>query len=137
MRNLYLEGKALELTSLFLEEALRDREAPRHPSLSAEDCKALAEARLVIERNYAHPLTISQLARDVFLNECKLKRGFKLCFGMTVHEYVVACRMEAARRLIERDGFKVKDAAWMVGYANASHFIAAFQKRFGVTPGSL
>lgn len=139
IRSLYLESKGLEAAALFLEEAVRERECPalRHPSLSADDYTALLEARSIIERNYAHPVTIAQLSREVLLNECKLKRGFKLCFDTTVHDYVVECRMEAAHKLIERDGFKVKDAAWMVGYSNVSHFITAFQKRFGITPGAL
>ena len=73
----------------------------------------------------------------MLLNECKLKAGFKACFGTTIHSFVRACRMREARRLIECEGRCVKDAAWMVGYTNVSHFIEAFRAQFGETPGSL
>ncbi len=43
--------------------------------------------------------------------------------------------MELARLLLEQGKFKVKDIASMVGYANTSHFIESFQKKFGTTPG--
>lgn len=95
IRSLYLESKGLEATALFLEEAVREWECPAlgHPSVSVDDYAALLEARAIIERSYAHPVTIAQLSREVLLNECKLKRGFKLCFDTTVHDYAVECRM--------------------------------------------
>jgi AraC-like DNA-binding protein len=43
--------------------------------------------------------------------------------------------MELARILIEQRRFKISDIAGMVGYANTSHFIAAFNKKYGATPG--
>ena len=40
-------------------------------------------------------------------------------------------------RLLQSGKYKVKDVVWMVGYTNASHFIDAFKKRYGVTPGEI
>lgn len=45
--------------------------------------------------------------------------------------------MEMAYRLLQSGKYKVKDVVWMVGYTNASHFIDAFKKRYGVTPGEI
>lgn len=138
-RRILLEARALEAIALFFEQLVctRDRLQHRHPSISSDDYSALCKARAFIERNYSHPLTIAQISREAYLNECKLKQGFRLCFDTTIHDYVVECRINAALRLIEREGFKVKDAAWAVGYSNVSHFITAFKKRHGVTPGSI
>lgn len=136
VEGLRMEGEALEAMALFFEQAASGR--PVCPEgISADDYAALVAAHEWIERHYDQHLTIAFLARRACMNECKFKRAFKRCFGHTVHECVAACRMDAARRLIERDGCRVKDAAWKVGYANVSHFIEAFRKRFGVTPGKL
>lgn len=134
---LYLEGKAIEALALSLEQASGAKRLKRRATVSAEDWRAIAQAHAIIEREYARPLTIASLSRRVLLNECKLKAGFKACFGTTIHSFVRACRMREARRLIECEGRYVKDAAWMVGYTNVSHFIEAFRAQFGETPGSL
>ena len=46
-------------------------------------------------------------------------------------------RMELARILLEQRRFKVGDVSGMVGYANTGHFISAFSKKYGVTPGEI
>jgi AraC family transcriptional activator of pyochelin receptor len=42
--------------------------------------------------------------------------------------------MEHARRLLETNQFNVNEVGTQVGYSTASHFIAAFKKKFGTTP---
>ena len=95
------------------------------------------KAREIIDNHFLHPLTIAQIAEQCFLSETKLKQGFKTCFNCTVYEYIVEKRMEMAYRLLQSGKYKVKDVVWMVGYTNASHFIDAFRKRYGVTPGEI
>ena len=131
---LYLEGKALELLSLFCQEAAGKQ---GDKGISREDARCLQQARELIDKNFLHPLTLSQIARQCFLSETKLKQGFKACFNCTVYDYIVEKRMELAYRLLQKGRYKVKDVAWMVGYSNTSHFIEAFRKRYGVTPGEL
>lgn len=65
----------------------------------------------------------------------KLKTGFKQCYGQTVYNYIIGKRMELARTLLDQRRFKVSDVAGLVGYTNTSHFITAFSKKYGVTPG--
>ena len=89
----------------------------------------------MIDHHFLHPLTIQQIAQECFLSETKLKQGFKTCFNCTVYEYIVEKRMEMAYRLLQKERYKVKDVVWMVGYSNTSHFIEAFRKRYGITPG--
>ena len=94
-------------------------------------------ARELIDNRFLHPLTIAQIAEQCFLSETKLKQGFKSCFNCTIYEYIVEKRMELAYRLLHNEKYKVKDVAWMVGYSNASHFIDAFKKRYGIKPGEI
>ena len=132
---LYLEGKVLELLSLFCDEAIGKQKNTK--DISREDYRCLMKAREIIDNHFLHPLTIAQIAEQCFLSETKLKHGFKICFNCTVYEYIVEKRMEMAYRLLQSGKYKVKDVVWMVGYTNASHFIDAFKKRYGVTPGEI
>lgn len=136
LKPMYLEGKILELLAVFLNEIIYQR-SDKLPelSLSKEDRFALNRAKEILDKTFVHPLTISQLSRKVYLNEFKLKTGFKQCFGQTIYSYVLDKRMELAHILIGQKRFKVGDIAGLVGYSNVSHFIAAFNKKYGITPG--
>ena len=121
--------------SLFYDEIVERKREDKN--LSREDMRGLIKAREIIDSRFSKPLTIAQIARQCFLSETKLKRGFKACFGCTVYEYIVEKRMEAALSLLQSKKYRVKDVVWMVGYSNAGHFIDAFKKRYGMTPGEI
>ncbi|MEK4107484.1 AraC family transcriptional regulator [Paenibacillus sp. FSL R10-2791] len=136
MRELYLEGKMLELMAVYLNESLYEAERiPCSVKLSREDMESLRLAKEILQRDYLHPPTLAGLSRIICLNEFKLKKGFKEMFGYTVHAYVIEQRMQRAQQLLEQGSMTVSEAASRVGYGNVSHFSAAFRKKFGVRPG--
>jgi len=42
--------------------------------------------------------------------------------------------MEYARKLLDSGTYNVNEVGVQIGYSTASHFIAAFKKKFGTTP---
>ena len=52
----------------------------------------------------------------------------------TVFQFLNDYRLDVARQMLGKGGAKVNDAAYHIGYTNPSHFIAAFKKKFGITP---
>ncbi|MGO1068795.1 helix-turn-helix domain-containing protein [Lysobacter sp. CA199] len=80
-------------------------------------------------QDLARPPTIVELSRACGLNTLTLKRGFKLLFGQPAHALHQRERMAAAWRLIE--------SGLNLGYANLSHFDAAFRRAFGLLPSEL
>ncbi|MHA7964495.1 helix-turn-helix domain-containing protein [Paenibacillus sp. CAU 1782] len=136
LRPIYTEGKILELLAVYFDEMIgMDSRSGGKPSVSKDDYERLQLAKEIIDQKHAEQLTISGLSRMVCLNEYKLKTGFKKIFGHTVYGYILNKRMETAVILLDSGKRKVKDAAWMVGYSNVSHFIKAFKKQYGCTPG--
>jgi AraC family transcriptional activator of pyochelin receptor len=135
-RKLFLEGNSLLLLAQFLDRfggGANDSACP----LSQSDVERLHEARRILLQNLVEPPTIRQLARHIGLNEFKLKKGFHELFGCTVYNCLRNQRMHTARSLLLDSDMTVSSAAADVGYINVSHFIRAFKKQFGVTPGSL
>jgi len=138
LKNIYMEAKILELLAVYLNEIIEDNgKTSVVISLSREDIEALNYAREILDKTFVEPMTLFQLSRKVYLNEYKLKTGFKQYFGQTIYSYILNKRMEMAKVLIEQKRFKVKDIAGLVGYSNTSHFIAAFRRKYGATPGEL
>ncbi|WP_238654581.1 helix-turn-helix transcriptional regulator [Paenibacillus piscarius] len=138
IRELYLEGKMLELFAVYLNESLYQEErVPAAVKLSRDDMQCLELARMILQQEYTHPPTLSGLSRRICLNEFKLKKGFKEMFGTTVHAYVIEQRLQQAYRLLCEDRLSVSETASRVGYGNVSHFAAAFRKRYGFNPGNI
>jgi AraC-like DNA-binding protein len=82
----------------------------------------------------AEPPSLQELANEIGLNIKKLKEGFKQIYGDTVFSFLFDYKMEYSRRLLETNQYNVNEVGVKVGYSTASHFIAAFKKKFGTTP---
>lgn len=134
-RQLFLESKALELLAVLIDdiELMSQARAPFGP----RDLERLEKARRLLLERMSDPPSLHELARQVGLNEVKLKTGFRSLFGATVFGYLRAQRMESARRLLVQRGSSVTEVALRVGYTNPSKFAAAFRKHFGFAPSAL
>ncbi|MBQ2708049.1 MAG: helix-turn-helix transcriptional regulator [Clostridia bacterium] len=82
------------------------------------------------------PPTIDEVCRSVGVGRSKLQRDFKAVTGMPWHQYLTAIRMKRAKELLE-DGGGILQTALACGYSTESHFIMAYRKFFGETPGEV
>jgi len=55
-------------------------------------------------------------------------------YGEPVFSFLFDYKMEVARQLLVSGSYNVNEVGLKVGYSTASHFIAAFKKKYGVTP---
>ena len=135
LKKMYLEGKILELTAVYLNEVIFcEREGDPAVRLSSYDIEALRQARGILDENITSPPTIGKLAKLICLNEYKLKKGFKELFGMPVHAYIIDKRLEMARLFMEDKKLRVTEAALLVGYNDLSYFAEKFRKKYGINP---
>lgn len=136
-RQMYLEGKVLELLALQLEQAIANHQAPNQlQTLRPDDIERIYQAKQILIQNLDNPPSLMTLARQVGLNDFKLKLGFRQVFGTTVFGYLHEHRMEQAQQLLKERRMNVEEVARTIGYANRSSFAAAFRKKFGVNPKS-
>jgi AraC-like DNA-binding protein len=123
----------LELLALYFSERKPDTE--NCPFLNNEDLvRKIKHAKEYLLAHEDRPPTIKELAKLAGLNEYQLKAGFKEIYGNTVYGYLLEHKLDHARMLLDSRKFQVAQVAYQVGYTNPSHFIAAFKKKFGVTP---
>ncbi|AUJ72301.1 MULTISPECIES: AraC family transcriptional regulator [unclassified Pseudoalteromonas] len=100
--------------------------------LPLREKKQLIAARDFLLSDLSCPPTISDVAKVVGLNQCKLKKGFKVLFNNTVYGCFQEERMHKAMNLLKDNN--VTETAVSLGYSNVSHFSVAFRKQFGVLP---
>jgi AraC family transcriptional activator of pyochelin receptor len=136
-RQFYLESKALELLILWLAQTTERNKAPELCKLSLSDIDCIHQARDILTNRLKQPPSLLELARQVGLNDRKLKQGFRQVFGTTVFGYLYDYRMQQAQQLLIAGQTNVKETAQLVGYASQSAFNAAFKKKFGVNPKTI
>ncbi|HWB91724.1 MAG TPA: AraC family transcriptional regulator [Puia sp.] len=106
--------------------------------MSKADIDRVMHVEAVLTKDIFEPApTISQLARMVSISESKLKKDFKLLYGVPVYEYFQKVRMQAARDRLLGGAHSVKEVAMELGYSNLSNFTIAFKKEFGLLPSKL
>ena len=88
----------------------------------------LERARSRIEREYASPLTVPELAATAGMGITGFARAFHREFGTTPARYVTGVRVrEAARLLLETD-LSIDQVADRTGFPNRAYFSRVFHK---------
>ena len=135
IKNIYLEGKVIELFSICLNRITeKSMDNIGNIKLSKTEVQSLYEAKEILDNSISSPTTLNTLSKLVCLNEFKLKNGFKEVFGKPVYTYLLDKRMELARLFLETRHTRVSEVAEMVGYSSSSSFSKAFRKRYGFNP---
>ncbi|NEQ29414.1 MAG: helix-turn-helix transcriptional regulator [Leptolyngbya sp. SIO4C5] len=134
VQRLYLEGKALELLALQFEAWAENPLSNREVMLRSRDIDQLHQAKDILQKQADQPPSLTELARQVGLNDRKLKQGFRQLFGTTVFGYLQSYRLEQAKLLLRDADCTVAQVALKVGYTNPEAFSTAFRRRFDINP---
>ncbi|WP_445757073.1 helix-turn-helix transcriptional regulator [Polaribacter sp.] len=134
VRELYVKGKIYELLSLHFQkdETTIGEYCPF--LVDEQNVLKIRKAKEIIISRMAEPPSLQELANEIGLNIKKLKEGFKQIYGDTVYSFLFDYKMEHSRKLLETNQYNVNEVGNQLGYSSASHFIAAFKKKFGITP---
>jgi AraC-like DNA-binding protein len=94
----------------------------------------IVQATQYLEDSIRRPVRLADAARHVKLSPFHLAREFKRQTGRSVMQYLTDFRMMHARNLLEHSSLSVRQIAERCGFADQSHFGAAFKRMHGMTP---
>ena len=134
VRELYLQGKALELLSMTLNSL--DQDDPASPMSIASRTERLIAARDILLAEYRAPPSLDVLSSRVGICTTALTSGFRAMFGMSVIDFIQDQRLEHARLAIVEGRLSVSQAAYSVGLSPA-YFSTIFRRRFGEPPSKI
>ncbi len=90
-----------------------------------------------LDRNYHRDLNDDMVARELGLSTSHFRHLFREATGQPFRKYLIAVRLERARRLLVESDLAVSDIALEVGFSGLAHFSRAFAQRFAATPSSI
>lgn len=134
MGRLYLKAKVYELFSLYFNPAKAADVAQCPFLVDEENVQKIRLAKKIIIERMSEPPSLQSLADEVDLSLKRLKEGFKQLYGMPVFQFLLDHKMELARQMLSSGVQNVNEVGLKLGYSTASHFIAAFKKKYGTTP---
>ena len=133
-RSLLYKAKIYELFSLIFKKT-KEIDLDQCPFLkNDENLKKIAKAKDVILKDIKNPPSLIELSKTIDLSLKNLKKGFKEIYGKPVYKYLFDFKMERAKQLLSNGNLNVNEVSYDLGYSSSSHFIAAFKKKYGITP---
>ncbi|KHT36802.1 AraC family transcriptional regulator [Pectobacterium carotovorum] len=86
-----------------------------------------------LRENFAHTITLKELAALVSLSPYHFLRQFKAQFHVTPHQMLMAIRLYEAKQMLTH-GMAAAHVAVAVGLTDQAHLTRTFAQRYGVTP---
>jgi len=98
------------------------------------DLARLRRARDLMDREYARPLDVAELARSALMSTAHFARQFRAAYGETPYAYLMTRRIERAKTLLRRGDLSVTEVCLAVGCTSLGSFSARFTQVVGETP---
>ena len=106
------------------------------PRSVEETNRRMLRARDAMDRAFAEPLCIPQLAKIAEVSEAHFIRTFRATFGETPHRYLQRRRVERAMFLLRATERPVTDVCFDVGFSSLGTFSRTFQDIVGESPSA-
>ncbi|MCA1516117.1 AraC family transcriptional regulator [Bradyrhizobium sp. NBAIM01] len=88
-----------------------------------------------IESNLEGEITLAAMASACGIGTKSFVRAFAATTGKSPYQYVIAARVERAKRLIEQNQQGLAEIALRCGFSHQEHLTRAFRRLTGQTPG--
>jgi AraC-like DNA-binding protein len=99
-----------------------------------DENRRMLRARDAMDRDYALPLDVPNLASLACVSEAHFIRTFKATFGETPHRYLQRRRVERAMYLLRTSERSVTEVCMEVGFSSLGTFSRTFRDVVGETP---
>src|SRR5699024_6247682 len=90
-------------------------------------------AQTIIEKNYKE-ITVGDVAEQLPMSKRSFIRRFKKSTQYTTQKYLQRVKVEAAKKMLEREGKHIKEVMYEVGYTDLKFFGKMFKKYTNLTP---
>lgn len=100
------------------------------------DLALLRRAKDRMDREYAEPLDVERIARDIGMSAGHFSRQFRQAYGEAPYSYLMTRRIERAMALLRRGDLSVTDVCFAVGFQSLGTFSTRFSELVGMPPSA-
>jgi len=106
----------------------------RQIAMTNSQAQSILHAIGWLKENYAQPLRIEELARELHISPSSLHHLFRSITSASPLQYQKRLRLQEARRLMLGEGLDAANAGLRVGYGSPSQFSREYHRLFGAPP---
>ncbi len=131
------EKMAAEMTELLINELLISiyRRIPDSSYFfDDENFKTILELQHRFENSCNERYSLSEIAREYSISASSLSHQFKKITGSSVMEYLLFCRIAAAKNLLTKTNLSISEIVEKCGFSDNSNFSRTFKKLNGISP---
>jgi AraC-like DNA-binding protein len=103
---------------------------------SYDDLAYLRRAKDFMDREYARPLNVPQLAKAALMSPAHFSRQFRAAYGETPYGYLMTRRIERAKALLRRGDLSITEVCLEVGCTSLGSFSSRFAELVGEPPSA-
>jgi AraC-like DNA-binding protein len=100
------------------------------------DLALLRRARDRMDRDYALPLNVEELAKGVHMSAGHFSREFRRAYGESPYSYLMTRRIERAMALLRNGEMSVTEVCFEVGCSSLGTFSTRFAELVGMPPST-
>ena len=94
------------------------------------------QAKQYVIENYSKQVSLEDVAEAIHLSPAYLSTIFKKETGINFSDFLISCRIEAAKELLKTTDLPIADVASQVGYTDSRYFSKTFTKVVGLKPST-
>jgi len=102
----------------------------------SERIARLRRARDLMDRCYADPLDLDQMAAQAGFSKFHFARAFKETYGESPANYLTRRRLERAKDLLRSANLTVTEVCMLVGFSSLGSFSSRFSELVGMSPSA-
>lgn len=91
-------------------------------------------AKQYVQENYNRQVSLEDVAEAINLSPAYLSTMFKKEMGINFSDFLISCRMEAAKELLKTTDLPIAEVSEQVGYTDSRYFSKTFNKVVGLKP---
>lgn len=108
----------------------------------SSDSTGLSQATLTLVKDYINhhlyqDLKLNEIAAIAQISPYHFLRLFKRSMGITPHQYILQCRLNQAKYLLQHSELSIIEIATRTGFCDQSHLTRYLKRMLGTTPKQL
>ncbi len=96
-----------------------------------------AKALAYIREHFSEPINEKTVAAAIRYHPYYLTRLTKQYFGTTPYRYLMKCRCDYGKFLLQRTTLPIQEIAISCGFSSQAHFSSVIRKELGIPPGEV
>lgn len=135
LRRLSQVRDPVDIPSIISETAFQLCEMVAETKCGHTDNPHVEKAKHYLSTHLTQEIHMGDVTKAVGLSQFHLSRLFKALTGLTMREYLIRERVEAAKHLLITSDRTISQIASLFRFCDQSYFTLVFRKETGLTPG--